>query len=63
MRIILSEKNGLELLQCSLLQESYCSNSKKKKIGKVYLLERLLELILWVFFPKKMTLASLLEML
>ena len=43
MRIILNEKNGLEMLQCSLLQESYCSNSKKN--GKVYLLERLLELI------------------
>lgn len=25
-----AERNDLELLQCSLAQESYCGNSKKK---------------------------------
>ena len=32
--ILLIGKNGLELLQCSPGQESYCSNSIKKKINK-----------------------------
>ena len=45
--------------ECSLLQESYCSNSKKKKKLE---LERLLEAFLCVYFPK-LALESLLEML
>ena len=53
----LSGKIHLELLQCSLDQENYYSNFKKKigkkKFEKVFLLENLLELIFWVYSQKK----------